>query len=182
MKGMVFTELLEMVESKFGLAMVERIISAADTANGGAYTAVGTYDHAELLRLVIALSGEIGVPVAQLEFAFGQYLFGRFSQTYGRFFAGVTSAFDFLTRVQDYVHVEVLKLYPDAELPNFYCERENATTLIMLYESHRPFADLADGLIAGCIAHYGQSIRVQREPQPAENGLHRERFVLTQGD
>jgi hypothetical protein len=33
----------------------------------------------------------------------------------------------------------------------------------MLYRSTRPFADLAEGLIMGCIEHLGECIDVQRE-------------------
>ncbi|MNY76012.1 hypothetical protein D3C86_2154630 [compost metagenome] len=33
----------------------------------------------------------------------------------------------------------------------------------MKYRSARPFADLAEGLIAGCINHYGEKIDVTRE-------------------
>ena len=40
MKGIVFTEFLEMVEDQ----------------SGGAYTSVGTYDHNEIFRLVNCLS------------------------------------------------------------------------------------------------------------------------------
>lgn len=44
MKGVVFTEFIEMVEGRFGLAMVDRIIEAAQLPSSGVYTAVGTYD------------------------------------------------------------------------------------------------------------------------------------------
>jgi len=52
------------------------------------------------------------------------------------------------------IHVEVRKLYPDAELPTFTCDTSTPGRLTMLYRSSRPFADLAEGLIAGCIAHF----------------------------
>ena len=45
MKGVIFTEFLEMVESHFSPEMADRIITAARLPSGGAYTAVGTYDH-----------------------------------------------------------------------------------------------------------------------------------------
>jgi hypothetical protein len=56
MKGVVFTEFLEMVEGRFGLAMADRIIEAAQLPSSGAYTAVGTYDYTEMVHLVNALS------------------------------------------------------------------------------------------------------------------------------
>ena len=50
MKGMIFTEFLDMVEERFGLAVADRIIEAGGSSTGGAYTAVGTYDHREMVR------------------------------------------------------------------------------------------------------------------------------------
>ena len=54
MKGMVFTEFLEMVESTFSADMVAAIIDDSAPPSGGAYTSVGTYDHQELVGMVTA--------------------------------------------------------------------------------------------------------------------------------
>ena len=53
MKGIIFTSFLDLVEEKFGMEMLEEVISSANLPNKGAYTAVGTYDHAELVQMVI---------------------------------------------------------------------------------------------------------------------------------
>ena len=42
MKGIVFTEFLEMVESKFGIEMVNGLLDSSELASGGVYSAVGT--------------------------------------------------------------------------------------------------------------------------------------------
>ena len=158
MKGLVFTEFLEMVEAKFSPDMLDRIIETADLPSGGTYTSVGTYDHAEMVELVTCLSRETGIPANDLVRAFGTYLFGRFHQAFPRYFAGVGSTFEFLSQVQNYIHVEVRKLYPDAELPSFMYEMPAPDRFVLLYNSSRPFAVLAEGLIRGCIAHFGESI------------------------
>ena len=94
---------------------------------------------------------------------FGQQLFGRFVRIYPRFFDGITSMFEFLENVDGYIHVEVRKLYRDAELPHFTSERLDDRKLTLTYRSTRPFADLAEGLILGCAAHYGDPVAVSRE-------------------
>jgi len=58
MKGIVFTEFLQLVEEKFGYEMVDKLLVAANLEHGGAYTAVGTYGHQELITLVSKLSDE----------------------------------------------------------------------------------------------------------------------------
>jgi Haem-NO-binding len=53
MKGVVFTEFIEMVEDRFSPEMADRIIERAKLPSGGAYTTVGTYDHGEMIQLVL---------------------------------------------------------------------------------------------------------------------------------
>jgi len=177
MKGMVFTEFMDLVENKWSLDMVDTVIAKSGVASGGAYTAVGTYPHEEIVALVVALSQETGIPVPALVKAFGQHMFARFAQLYPRFFVGIDNSFKFLSGIEEVIHAEVRKLYPDAELPTF----ETVLTpnrLEMTYISNHPFADLAHGLIEGCIAHFGEDIEVQRENVTGVPGVQA-RFILT---
>ncbi|MBI1776250.1 MAG: heme NO-binding domain-containing protein [Proteobacteria bacterium] len=167
MKGVVFTEFLEMVEATFPEDMVDRMISRADLPSGGAYTSVGFYDHGEMVQLVAALSELTGKPVAELIRTFGRYLFGRFVKTFPGFFVGISDSFEFLTGIETRVHSEVRKLYPDAELPNFVVTQHGIERLVLDYKSRRPFADLAHGLIEGCIDHYRETIALNREDRPS---------------
>jgi hypothetical protein len=178
MKGIVFCEFVEMMEQEFSADMADEIISGAELESRGAYTTVGTYDHREMLVLVTRLSEKTGAPVPELVKAFGRYLFGRFVELYPAFFDGIDGAFSFLDRIEEHVHVEVKKLYPDAELPTFDTSRPDKDTMIMVYQSRRPFADLALGLIEGCIAHYTEPVDVQMEDLSNEGRTH-VRFTLT---
>jgi len=178
MKGMVFTEFLEMVEEKFSPEMADRIIDGAKLESGGAYTTVGTYDHQEMIALVTCLSRETGIPASDLIRTFGEHLFERFHHLFPNYFEGISSAFDFLRQVEEYVHIEVRKLYPEAELPTFACETPRPDQLSMTYRSSRPFAALAEGLIRGCIAHYGEPIEVDIEDLSQGAGTAA-RFLLT---
>ncbi len=168
MKGIVFREFIDMVEASFGDEMVDTIIEACDLESGGAYTAVGTYDHTELVQMVVALSGETGAPVPALVEAFGTYLFGRFLELFPVFFNHDTS-FEFLNSIHDVVHVEVLKLYPDAGLPSFVTElSEDKKTLHFEYHSSRHFADLAVGLMKGAFAHWNEDVEVDIEDRSSD--------------
>jgi len=178
MKGIVFTEFLELVEERFGLEVADRILEASELPSGGVYTSVGTYDHNELVQLVMQLSTVTDVAIPDLLHTFGEYLFGRFVFAYPQFFEGVHSAFRFLMQIENHIHVEVRKLYPEAELPRFECHSPAPDRLEMTYRSPRPFTDFAEGLISGCIKHFGERIGVAREDLPSENGTAA-RFVLT---
>ena len=175
MKGVVFTEFLKMVEESHGLDMVDKIIDYSDLPSGGAYTAVGTYDHTEAVSLVSSLSAETGAPVGALLKAFGEYLFGSLARAYPVFLEGSADELDFLEKVESYIHVEVKKLYPDAELPSFSCSRPNAPDeLHMIYTSSRHFEDLCEGLILGSLKHFKSTATIQRSK--LEGG--RELFII----
>ena len=178
MKGIVFSEFIELVENKFSIEIADQIIDESQLESGGAYTSVGTYDHAEMVQMVVRLSELTGVGVPELLRVFGEHLTKRFTELYPTFFDNVSDTFAFLDTIENHVHVEVKKLYPDAELPSFQTEHPDANTLIMKYTSFRPFADLAEGLILGAIAHFGESIQLQRQRREDYDGTS-ETFVLT---
>lgn len=172
MKGIVFCEFIDMVEECFSLELADRIISSSMLATGGAYTSVGTYDHREIIELVDHLSGATGIPAPALIRTFGEHLCKRFALLYPVFFSKHTSAFDFLASIDSQIHVEVKKLYPDAELPEFEHHFPGPDSMVFIYRSKRPFADLAEGLIHGCITHYNEAISLTRANLPGGNGAH----------
>ncbi len=176
MKGIVFTELIELVEKKFGLEMVDTIIGESDLPSGGVYTSVGTYDYEEVLTLVTNLSKHSDVPVADLVFAFGRHLFGAFTRAYSDLFVGINSTADFLSKVESFIHVEVQKLYPDAMLPSVRYAELDADSFEVCYESARPFADLAAGLIHECVQHFAEPFEIERDE--SESPGTSARFVL----
>ncbi len=162
MKGIVFREFMEMVEATFGDETVDMMVEQNNLASGGVYTAVGTYDHQELVAMAITLSKETGLPVEALVEAFGNYLFGRFLDLFPIFF-NHKSSFEFLDTIHDVVHVEVLKLYPEATLPDFISEiKDDGKTLHFEYHSPRHFADLAVGLMKGAFDHWNETVEIER--------------------
>ena len=82
MKGVVFTEFLEMVEQKFGMEMVNALIENNDLSSDGVYSAVGTYHHSEMVSLVVDLGKRSGITIPDLLKAFGAYLFQTFKTGY----------------------------------------------------------------------------------------------------
>jgi len=161
MKGIIFTEFFELVEEAFGLDMLDDIIASCDLPSGGRYTAVGTYDHTEIVSLVVALSEKSGIAIPDLLQTYGKFLFGRFVKGYPRFFEVETDAFGFLESVENTIHVEVRKLYPDAQLPSFDTSRPEPGTLVMVYKSSRHLEDVAHGLIQGCLEHFGENCQIE---------------------
>lgn len=168
MKGIVFTEFIELVENKFGFEVADEVIEQSNLPSGGAYTAVGTYDHEEMLELVTHLSKATDIPAETLIKVFGEHLLQRFVAGYPHFFTEVSSCFEFLDTIENRVHVEVKKLYPEAELPTFESEIFSATQMRLTYLSKRPFSALAFGLIQGSASYYNETIHIDMDDQSTD--------------
>jgi hypothetical protein len=159
MKGIVFTEFLELVETQVGLKTVQDIIDACELKTEGVYTAVGTYDHKEMFQMVGKLSEIKEIPVPELLQTYGTFFFGVLSTSYPKFM-DKNNLFSFLESIDGYIHPEVLKLYPEAELPRFSSEIISDTEMQLVYESSRKMSDFAIGLIKGAAAYYKSPIGV----------------------
>jgi len=163
MKGIIFTEFLEMVEITFSPAVADQIIEQNELDSNGAYTSVGNYNKQELLKLVTSLSSIVDIPVDVLVKEYGKYLLKRFLVYYPQFFEELTTTFDFLDTIDQHVHVEVKKLYTDVELPTFKTNHLSNTQMQMIYHSSNPFAMLAEGLIEGAAEHFKENISISSD-------------------
>ena len=177
MKGMVFTHFLDFVTEQFGSEVVDDIIDASDLPSGGAYTSVGTYSHGEMVALVGALAARTGQPADGLVRAFGDRLSDTFAHDFPEFFRRAATLFDFLESIEAHIHIEVRKLYPDAELPTFRTEARTPARLTLVYRSPRKMGHLSAGLITGSARQFGVDVRVRTEPIEGTEGLA-VRFVV----
>jgi hypothetical protein len=158
MKGIVFTEFLDFVDDQMGADMVDAIVDDCELSTGGAYTAVGTYPFSELRDLLMALVKRSGADPADLLRGFGHKLCATFTVNYGAYFAQAGSLFDFLASIDDHIHVEVRKLYPDAELPALSVATRGADQMTLDYRSARGLEALAEGLIEATSAYYREPV------------------------
>jgi hypothetical protein len=164
--GVIFAEFVDFAETRLGTRV-----------SAPAFSPTQSYDVGELVVLVERVARERGMTVAAVLEAFGVRLFARFAALYPVFFVDARSAVDLLGHINTYVHGEVQKLYPNAEFPRFDVRRPSPQRLELVYHSTRPLADLAEGLIRGCIAHFGDAIDVERH-DPSNARGYEARFVL----
>lgn len=154
MKGIVFTEFLELVETKFGLEMVDTILSQSDLESNGIYTAIGTYEFSEMLQLLTNLSKNTDIPPDTLLTVYGEHFFSVLERDYPDLIARFDSPIELLSSIENHIHVEVRKIYPDAELPTFMVKEKSDHHLIVLYKSSRALSALGLGLMNKTLEHY----------------------------
>ncbi len=177
MKGMIFNEFLNYIEQALSYDMVDKIILQAHLKSDGAYTSIGTYDSAEFFALVSTLGEMTGQPKNKILIDYGEHLFAMLVNKYPQFVTEKESVFQFLPMVEQHIHMEVKKLYTDAELPTFQCTQLSSSEFVMIYTSLKPLADLAEGLIRGCIRFYHENIMLTRKDVALKRGF-RSKFLL----
>lgn len=162
MKGVVFDMLRDMVEERFGLEGWQGILEKSGSA--GLYISTETYEDSELIHLVVTASEVTGIAVDDLVFAFGEYMIPSFYQRFPALFNQAPNLIKFLLSVDQIIHVEVKKLFPDAGLPTFDYSGESEDSLVMIYKSPRKLCRLAEGLISGSASHFKQAYSLDHSP------------------
>lgn len=165
MKGVIFTELVRFMEAVQSPAFADAVIEAAGVASGGAYTSVGDYPSGEALDLVAEASARSGVAAHDLCRLFGNHLYTRFQTLYPHIMINYTSADELLTHVGSHIHHEVCILYPDARPPHIEAA-QTPEGLTLTYQSHRPMAAIAFGLIEQCMRHHEDSRTLEWSSSP----------------
>lgn len=159
---MIFTELVDFMETTGGAAFADAVLLRADLPNDGAFTAVGNYPASYAVDMVAAASAITGIDGNILCENYGSFLFTRLLDHFPQIVASYTSSNGLLRHVASHIHEEVRVLYPDAKPPLIETV-DDGDALRVRYESHRPFAHIAFGLIRACLVHYGDPRGIQWE-------------------
>lgn len=180
MKGIIFTEFIALVEDKFGLETVDQIL--LETGDEGIFTSVGSYDHTRLVKLIISLSRKTNISVEDLQRVFGQSVFDNLyaSLPQSDSLQSCQSTFQFIRLVEEYIHTEVKKLYPDANPPTFDFVSECENELVFDYLSPRCMAHVCFGLLEGCANHFSESVLVEMDNESPDGSRVRFKVALVE--
>jgi hypothetical protein len=177
MKGIVFTHFLELVEEKFGLEMLDYIISSSDLESEGIYTSVGTYNFSEMLQLLQHLSKSTGISIDNLLLVYGEYFFRILETIYPGVLATYKDPIEMISSIENHIHVEVIKIYPNAELPTFEVKEKTEDSLVLIYKSSRAMHHFGLGLMNKTFEHFNSSASILLEKIKADGT--EVRFVIT---
>lgn len=163
MKGIIFTEFLDLVEDKFGLEMVDQIINQSELKSGGVYTAVGTYEFTEMLQLITHLSENTDISVDDLLLVYAEHLFQVLVNSYPQLVSHYKDPMSLLASIENHIHVEVQKIYPDAQLPTFDLEERTDDKMVMVYRSERALYMLGKGLMLETFKLFNVPVQIDYE-------------------
>lgn len=172
MKGIVFVKFNEFIEELWGDEFWDTLLDEADLPSEGIYTTVETYDDEELFTLIGLVVEKKDISSKDAQMAFGQWMFKQLYSLAPPGAHDFKDVFEFLHAVQNFIHVEVKKLNPDALLPEFEFLSESANTLSFHYQSPRKLCFFCEGIINGLAEHTGQKIKIS-QPECEHEGDER---------
>ena len=163
MKGIIFTEFLDLVEEKFGLGMVDKIINQSNLESEGAYTSVGTYEFSEMLQLITHLSENTDISIDDLLMVYSEHLFKALVKAHPNLVEHYKDPMKLLASIENRIHVEVQKIYPDAQLPTFELEEQTDQHMVMVYKSDKALYVLGKGLMLETFKLFNVPVEINYE-------------------
>ncbi|MFQ3234628.1 MAG: putative hydrocarbon binding protein [Paraglaciecola sp.] len=160
LKGIVFVKLEAFVKVTWGPKLWDELLQEANLDSGGSYTTVGLFDDQEFFTLAALIVNKRAITAQELQKKFGKWMFKQLYATIPNGAHDFVDVFQFLHGVQNIIHVEVKKLYPDILLAEFDLLFENEKTLIFHYKSPRKLCYFCEGLVYGLSEHLNQQVVV----------------------
>ena len=142
----------------------------SDLSTGGVFAATGTYPFSDMQALVGSARAVTGTPVSDLLDHFGRAVGASFAAGYRAHFDEAGSLFELLSRVESHIHVEVRKLYPEAELPSLEVVHRDDDRMTLAYVSSRGLEEFARGIILAAAGHFGETVEVTMQPGGTARG------------
>ena len=94
---------------------------------------------------------------------YGEHFFSVIETSYPDLLATYNDAIEMLASIENHIHVEVLKIYPDAELPTFIVENKTENSIIMIYKSSRAMHHFGLGLMNKTFEHFNSTATIVLE-------------------
>jgi len=129
--------------------------------SGGAYTSVGTYKFSEMLQLLQHLNTNTGVSIDNLLLVYGEHFFSVLEGSYPGLLSTYNDPIEMLSSIENHIHIEVKKIYPDAELPTFEVIEKTKNALTMIYKSSRAMHHFGLGLMNKTFEHFNTKATIK---------------------
>ena len=156
MKGLIFNLLEEFLVARCGETGYELILADCQliTAKPSLMVGPGSYPDQDFTAIIASAVNRLDLGPDELLRELGRTAIPLLASRYPQFFSRSTHSREFFASLNFIHHLEVKKLYKDAELPHFRCENKADGRLVIAYLSGRGLCHLFSGLIDGVADHY----------------------------
>lgn len=159
MKGIIFNLLEDFISEGWGDDVYEEILAMCPLKTKEPFIGPATYPDSDLLAIVDKVCEKLGVSVPQAVHAFGKYCLPHLIAKFPVFVQGHEHPKTFLKTIDNVIHVEVRKLFPDAKPPRVTWEDPALNRLVLTYVSERKLCALMTGLLEGVAEHFKTPIQ-----------------------
>lgn len=154
MKGFIFTNFIEFVETNHGLEMVDEMITNCNLPSQGIYSSFSSYEFDELVSLLTFVSQKTNVNPEILLEKFGVFVFPYLIGKHSYIIENFDNPIDLIGGIENHIHIEVKKLYNDADLPTFRVVEKTTKKLTVIYNSSKGLTYFAIGLMKETLNHF----------------------------
>lgn len=172
MKGVMFNLLEDFIVEGWSEETYETIFARCPLHTTEPFVGPGTYPDADMLAIVSATSAQLGLSVPETLRRFGRFLAPELVARFPIFAEGFSHPKPFLLSIHDVVHVEVKKLMPSAQPPDFTYEDRGPDGLCVRYSSARGLCHLMEGLLDGVADAFGVRIAHHQRTCRHRGGEH----------
>lgn len=171
MYGLVNKAIEELVSTRFGEETWAKIRERAGIEVGG-FMSMDPYPDAVTYRMVFAASEVLGVPVASLLEAFGEYwMLYTAREGYGELITMFGSSLGEFLGNLDNMHTRVGLSFPELQPPSFVARELGPDRYALEYHSTRDgLAPMVVGLLKGLARSFGESVEVVHAHARATHG------------
>lgn len=155
MKGIIFNLLEDFIVDGWGEERFEQVMTGCPLHTKGPFVGPGTYPDSDLFAIVERTTAELGIATPAALRAFGRYAMPRLAARFEAFVRDHDHPKSFLCTVDGIIHVEVRKLFENAEPPRIRFEDTGPRELVLHYQSKRKLCALFEGLLDGTADYFG---------------------------
>jgi len=173
MKGIVFTEFLDLVEEKFGIEMVDKIISQSRLESKGVYTSIGTYSFYEMLQLLHNLSKNKDISIINLLRVYAGQIFSAMDTIHPDMLTSYKDPIEMIASMNHHIEkifttkdaptIELIKAKSFSTLPQFIVKEKTKNLLIINYKSNRRMQHFWLGLMHEMFQHFNETATIVLE-------------------
>jgi len=177
MKGLFFTELVELVETDYGFAVLDQVIRTAVPPTDGVYTSMCSYNAEEFFGLVEALAVDMKQPSSTFLRSFGRHFFRCLLDRNEKLLDNYSSAIKALQDVNELVRATRIFSFEHRPPKAEFAEVGPAAWQLTI-RTKLPVQDIILGALEACIARYGEPLEVSRTDVQTDNTITT-RFDIT---
>ena len=158
MKGVLFNVVEAVITELDGADAWDDVLDASGVS--GAYTSLGDYPDGELSALVVATAARFKLSTDAVLVVAGRQGFRHLVAHHPELVSPYRDVLGLVADLNDVIHPEVRKLYPEATPPMFVSTPLDHG-VVLEYRSSRGLCRLVEGLLQGAADYYGQTVAVE---------------------